>query len=104
MNTLCGNCIHQNVCQYCSEYCGLIQKFTSSYEITCKYFLRRAEKPEADEIDRLRSRAENLTLYLDYAIAAGPEGVQEKMEEKFSGMPGYISKKTEREEMQNDVR
>lgn len=102
MSTLCENCIHQNVCRYCAEYCRLSQKFAASYEITCKHFLRRAEKPEAEEMDRLRNRAENLTLYLDYAIAAGPEGMREEMEEKFSGMPGYISKKTEREEMQND--
>ena len=101
MSTLCENCIHQNVCRYFTEYRSLSQRFTAAYEITCKHFLRRAEKSEAEEMDRLRSCAENLTLYLDYAIAAGPEGMREEMEEKFSGMPGYISK-TAREEMQND--
>ena len=64
--------------------------------------LRAAEKdghaPEdAAEIDRLRSRAENLTLYLDEAIARGPEGLREALEEQFSGMPGYIFKGDEGE-------
>lgn len=105
MNVPCKVCIHQYVCLYKDKMNAcqrdmLRTSFLEPTELKCRHFAPQngAHSPEdAAEIDRLRSRAENLTLYLDEAIARGPEGLREALEERFSGMPGYIFKRDERE-------
>lgn len=101
MNIPCKVCIHQYVCLYKDKMNAcqrdmLRTNFLEATELKCRHFAPQEKDgcaPEdAAEIDRLRSRAENLTLYLDGAIARGPEGLREALEEQFSGMPGYIFK------------
>ena len=111
MNVPCKSCAHQYVCLYKDKMNAcqrdiLRTNFLEPTELKCRHFAPQngAHSPEdAAEIDRLRSRAENLTLYLDEAIARGPEGLREALEEQFSGMPGYIFKrhKVETEKNQN---
>ncbi len=99
MNVPCKVCTHQYVCLYKDKMNAcqrdmLRTNFLEATELKCRHFApqeKDGHAPEdAAEIDRLRSRAENLTLYLDEAIARGPEGLREALEERFSGMPGYI--------------
>lgn len=60
------------------DYCGDVFKLFESEETD----------DDADEIEHLRARAENLNLYLQYVAKRDPK-LMEELDEWFDGMPGY---------------